>query len=188
MAKPKKKYPKCPCCLTERNRTEMKVCLSILEKIERKEFKHYKEWGIDPYNSFIGDNFEWACDTCLNEKKAILANPGLQTFVWSPNLAYFDSEKVCRTCGKDFKFTKEEKQLWYEKLKFWMDSEPVNCLQCRRELRVLKAENKILSGILQKAEKEITVDELKTVADIYRKWDKPEKVKFYEAMTRKKQR
>ncbi len=188
MAKPKKKYAKCPSCLTDRHRTEMTLCLSILEKIERKEFKHYKELNIDTYNSFIDSKFEWACDFCLNEGKAILANPGLQTYAWTPHLAYHDIDLVCRTCGTSFKFTKEEKQLWYEKLKLWIDSEPANCLKCRRQQRLLKTENKKLSDILRKRENEITIDELKTVSDIYRKWDKVEKAKLYEAIIRKKNR
>ncbi|MFI5407101.1 MAG: zinc-ribbon domain containing protein [Nitrososphaerales archaeon] len=166
----------------------MKICLSILEKIERKLYKHYKELNIDSYDSFIDCNFEWACDTCLKDKKAILANPSLQNYAWNPNLAYHDKELICRTCGANYKFTKEEKQLWYEKLKFWIDSEPVSCLNCRRHLRILKKENKTLSDILKKDEKEISIDELKTLSDIYRKWDKIEKAKFYDNLIRKKLR
>ena len=186
MSKPKKKYAKCPSCLTDRHRTEMTVCLSILEKLERKEYKHYKELNIDTYNSFFDSKFEWACDTCLKERVAILAKPGLQNYAWTPHLAYHDTDLICRTCGTDFKFTKEEKQLWYEKLKFWIDSEPANCLRCRRQLRFLKSENKTLSEILKKKEKEITTDELKTVSDIYRKWDRIEKAKFYDSIIRKR--
>ena len=164
----------------------MTICISALEKLERKEYGHYKELSIDTYNSFINSSLEWACDNCLKDKKAILANPGSQNFVWHPNLAFRDKDLVCRKCGTDFKFTKEEKQLWYEKLKFWIDSGPVNCLRCRREIRLFKAENKLLSDILKKDENEITIEELKTVSGIYKKWDKPEKAKFYEAAIRRK--
>ena len=166
----------------------MAICLSILEKIERKLYKHYKELNVDTYNSFIDCNFEWACDTCLKDKKAIFANPALQTYAWNPNLAYHDKDLICRTCRANFKYTKEEKQLWYEKLKFWIDSEPVSCLNCRRQIRLLKKENKTLSDILIKDEKEISIEELKTVSDIYRKWDKIEKAKFYDNLVRKKLR
>ncbi|MGO8055825.1 hypothetical protein, partial [Rhizobium leguminosarum] len=83
-------------------------------------------------------------------------------------------------------FTKEEKKIWYEKLKFWIDSEPVNCLKCRRQLRLLKSENKVLSNILMKESDSITLEELKIVTDIYNKWEKFEKVKFYEAVARKR--
>ena len=158
----------------------------MLETIERKLNKHYKELKLDAYNSFIKCDFEWACDSCLQDKKAILANPDQQTYAWNPNLAYFDKDLICRTCGTNFKFTKEEKQLWYEKLKFWIGSEPVNCQKCRRQIRLLKSENKILSDILKKDESKITIEELKTVAEIYQNWDKPEKAKFYESVIRKR--
>ena len=125
---------------------------------------------------------------CLKDKKATLANPGLQIYPWTPHLAYHDVDLICKNCGTDFKFTKEEKQLWYEKLKFWIDSEPTNCLKCRRQLRLLKSENKTLSDILRKNKNEISIDELKVVADIYRKWDKIEKAKFYDSIIRKKER
>ena len=83
--------------MTEKHRTEMTICLSILEKLDRKLYKHYKELNIDTYDSFIDCNFEWACDTCLKDKKAILANPELQTYAWNPNLAYHDKDLICQT-------------------------------------------------------------------------------------------
>ncbi len=188
MAKPKKKYAICPCCLTERHRTEMIVCLAILEEMEKKEYKHYKELNIDTYNNFIDASFEWACDVCLKDKKAILASPAQQYASLAPSLAYHDIKKTCRTCRVEFTFTKEEKKLWYEQLKFWIDSEPVNCLKCRKEIRLLKEENKTISDILKKDEKDISIDELKIVADIYRTWDKIEKAKFYESKVEKRLR
>jgi hypothetical protein len=186
MANQKQKHAKCPCCLTEKHRTELSVCLTILEKIERKEIKHYKELKIDTYNSFIAANFEWACDNCLSDKKATLAKPGLQAYASTPHLAYHDKNMTCRACGTEFKFTKEEKQLWYEKLKFWVDSEPSNCLKCRRQKRLLKSENKVLSDILRKGADDISTDEYMIVADIYRKWDKVEKAKFYDSIVKRK--
>lgn len=186
MKRSKKKYPICSCCKSEVHRTEMNTCLSVLEKIERAEYKHYKELKIDTYDSFIECSFEWACDNCLKDKKAILASPGSQNYSWYPNLAYHDIDKTCRNCGTDFKFTKEEKQLWYEKLKFWTDSEPVNCLSCRREVRLLKIDNTTLSTILKKAETEMTQEELQTVVEIYRKWEKEERAKYYESILTKR--
>jgi hypothetical protein len=189
MSKKKTKYPICPCCKAERHRTEIIICLSVFEKWEKQIYKHYRELGIDSYNSFIDSDFDWACDVCLNENKAILANLNVQNIPSTgPHLAYFDTHDVCRTCGADFIFSKEEKVFWYEHLQFHLYSKPVNCLQCRRETKALKEETKILSDILKKDEKEITIDELKTVIEIYHKWDKVEKGKFYEAMKRKKEK
>jgi hypothetical protein len=188
MAKEKKKYAICPSCRTEKHRTEMKTSLALLEKMEKTRFKHYKELGLDPYNSFIDSSFEWACDACLGSGKAILANPGLQNYCWDPHIAYFDATHVCRSCGIDFIFSKEEKRLWYEQLKFWIDAAPVNCPACRKELRQLKRENNTLSEILNKEEDDISSDELQSVIGIYKKWGKDNKVKYYESLWNKRQR
>ncbi len=186
MPRQKKKYPHCPCCSTDKDRMDMTVCISLLDKLERKLYKNYNELNLDPYIRFIGCSFEWACDNCLRDKKAILASPGLQQYAWDPNLAYHDTNLVCRTCKTDFKFTKEEKLLWYEKLKFWISSAPINCLKCRKQVRVQKLENKTLSEILLKDENELTIDDLKTISDIYRKWENIDKAKFYDALARKR--
>ena len=181
----KKKFAKCPCCLIERHRTEVAVCLSILDKYERSLYKYYKELGIDVYQTLIESDFEWACDECLLEKKAVLANPLLQENAFSVNLAYSDQSVNCRKCGVDFRFTKEEKRKWYETYKFHLDSAPVNCSNCRREIRQLKAENKLLSDILGMEKSDVTLAQWQSVVEIYRKWDKPEKAKIYDALIKK---
>jgi hypothetical protein len=119
LKKSKNTLAKCQCCLTERHSSEMQVCLSILEKIERHSFKRYEELGLDQYRyaSFINSSFEWACDICLKNKKAIFAVPGLQETPWTPHLAYYDSLLHCYSCKKEFLFKKEEKKAWYESYK-----------------------------------------------------------------------
>ena len=181
----KKKFAICPACITERHRSEITVCLTILDRYERSQYKYYQELKVDSYQTLIDGDFEWACDDCLQSKKAVLASPLLQDTASSVNLAYADQNSKCRKCGSDFKFTKEEKRKWYETYKFHLDSTPVNCLNCRRQIRQLKAENKILSSILSKEKENVTLAEWQTVVDIYRNWDKPEKAKFYDAVIKK---
>ena len=164
----------------------MKIAISKMEKIDRAAYKNYKELGVDTYSSFIDSDFRWACDLCLQTKKAIEGNPNLQNYCWNPNYAYYDADKNCRTCNSEFVFTKEEKKYWYESLKFWIDSEPVNCVSCRREIRQLKVENKILSGILKKEEKEISTKELEKVVKIYSKWQMEQKAKYYKSIIKKR--
>ncbi|SHK33117.1 Probable zinc-ribbon domain-containing protein [Chryseobacterium polytrichastri] len=171
----------------EKYKAEISVCLSILENIIKIHFKQYKDLNIDAYEDFTNNNFEWACDLCLKNKKAIIAIPPLQNHVWNPKVAYYDTYLICRTCGKDFTFTKEEKKIWYETLQFWIQSSPVNCLQCRQQIRLLKIQSSTLSSILKKDKKEMSIEELTTVVEIYQKWNKPEKVKHYESLLKKKQ-
>lgn len=183
MRKQKEKYMKCPCCSIEKPRTEITVCLSILGKII---VKHYEMSASDAYEMLIGSNYIWACDDCLNRKKAIVAFPTFQNNELDSYLAYYDTDITCRTCGTKFTFTKEEKKLWYETLKFRMESMPVNCLPCRKQVRLLKAQNNTLSEILKKDAHEISMEELKTLVDIYTQWDKQEKATYYERLITKK--
>lgn len=164
----------------------MRTAIGMLEKIERKQFRYYKELGIDTYNSFIDSSFEWACDSCLTSKKAVLANPGLQEASVYPNLAYCDSKRNCRTCGSDFIFSADEKKLWYESLKFPSSAVPVDCLSCRKDKRRAKANNKVLTDILKKDTEDIPVSDLEKVVAVYRNTGKEEKAKFYESAIKKK--
>lgn len=174
--------------MTERHRTEMQTCVSILEKIERQEFKHYKELQLDQYTygSFIDSNFEWACDSCLEKKKANLAIPGLQETPSTPHLAYFDTQLNCYSCKKEFLFKKEEKKAWYESYKLPSNAQPNNCLDCRRKTQMHNSENKTISEILKKSEIEITENELQEVVGIYTSWDKMEKAKYYQSILNKR--
>ena len=174
--------------MTDKYRTEIKTCISILEKIERQEFKHYKELKLDQYTyeSFIDSEFEWACDNCLESKKAILASPGLQETPWTPHLAYSDTELKCSSCRKEFLFKKEEKKIWYESYKLPINAEPNNCLECRRKIRNQNLENKTISEILKKTEDEITDNELERVVEIYTLWDKMDRVKYYQSILNKR--
>lgn len=165
----------------------MQTCIAILEKIEKQEFKHYKELQLDQYTyaSFINSNFEWACDSCLKSKKAILAIPGLQEVACSPHLAYFDTSLTCNTCKKDYLFKKEEKKTWYESYKLPANAQPNNCLHCRRKSQKQNSENKTISEILKKSEIEISENELEMVVGIYASWDKMEKAKYYQSILNK---
>jgi hypothetical protein len=168
----------------------MQTCISMLEKIERRELKHYKELQIAQYTyaHFIDSGFEWACDSCLGAKKAILANPGLQETPWTPHLAYFDTPRSCDSCKKEFLFKKEEKRAWYESYKLPITARPDNCLECRRKIRKQNSENKVISEILKKSEMEMTDHELEMVVGIYTSWDKMEKAKYFQSILNKRRR
>lgn len=81
MKREKKKFPICPCCNTAKQRTEMKLAISEMEKVDIQAYpKYYKELDLNQYYSFIDSDFSWACDACLDSKKAIKANPSLQNY------------------------------------------------------------------------------------------------------------
>ena len=187
MPKQNTKFPTCPSCNSAKYKTELEQVMYAMTTVERKAYPNIKTNKEDTYSSFIDADFDWACDTCLTSKKAILGNPSAQLYCWNPHYAYFDTIIECQKCQKDFTFSKEEKKYWYENLKFWIESVPVNCGDCRKEVRKLKIENKTLSDILMKEEDDLTIAELKSVIDIYTIWGKVERAKYFRAILKRKQ-
>lgn len=184
--KDKKKYAICSCCGQGKHRTEMEAAILEMNKINNAFFKDHKGYfKLEAYDSFIDSSFDWACDKCLESKKAITANYKVHFNGGESNLAYFDTKLNCNTCQKKFIFAKEEKKYWYENLKFHIDSSPVNCADCRKEIRYLKNQNTVLSEILKKQESEISISEIENIMEIYSEWNKPEKVKYYKSLLNK---
>ena len=179
------KLPKCPCCNNEIHRTEMETVVKEMTKLDKANYKHYKELDIDSYYSFIDSNFKWACDNCLKSKKAILAGIGSQNYSFTPHFAYFDIKSNCFNCKNDFVFSKEEQRHWYESIKLYSYASPDNCFKCRQEIRKVKVQNKILSEILSKKESEFTKEDLEEIITIYKEWNKENKVNYYQSLLNK---
>ncbi len=186
MPRRKNKFPTCPSCHSPRYKTELEQVMNSMTAVDRKAYPNIKTSKEESYTSFIDANFDWACDPCLIGKRAILANPNSQTYCWNPHYAYFDTTIECHKCNNKFTFSKEEKKYWYENLKFWIESVPINCVDCRKATRKLKKENKILSDIIMKEEAKLTIEELKNIIDIYATWGKTERSKYFNSVLKRK--
>jgi hypothetical protein len=139
---------KCPVCdkeveLEENAKAFLNVSKTVPWSWSHEELIEYvvhprtwdndSSWGIEIENR---GKVHWACDQCLDRGEAILADTTQQTF--GGNLcfyAYFDLVFKCCTCGDLFMFSAKEQHYWYEKLKFWANSYPKDCLSCRRKKR-----------------------------------------------------
>jgi hypothetical protein len=75
----------------------------------------------------------------LDYDSAIKADISRQDFTVCPRHWYVNATFACSRCGKDFLFSAEEQRFWYEELRFYVDSQPRQCQECRIELRQLKA-------------------------------------------------
>ncbi len=131
------------------------------------------------------NSYQWACDECVQSKKATLANPKKQFYTFKnpwdtaiPYLAYFDKTFSCQQCSTDFVFSKEEQKHWYEKLQFVVYSKPIHCPSCRKEIRAQKNRNTELSTLLKDGQPN-NVDQLERIAEIYDELGKTEKAKAY---------
>ncbi|MEZ4829971.1 MAG: zinc-ribbon domain containing protein [Bacteroidia bacterium] len=182
----------CPCCRQHVRDRETEQVLSLLpfnglvttiNKPRREEF-------LETLKQHSG-LYQWACDTCINTGKAILAQPSRQFytfhFPWDiaiPYLAYFNKTLKCNRCGEYFTFSGEEQKYWYETLGFVVYSVPLQCASCRKEIRVEKSLNQELSDLLREGRPE-EKEKLLRIAEIYQQMDKPEKAKAYLTAARK---
>ncbi len=180
----RKQRPICPCCNIGRHLKEMEIVVGLFQEYHDKQFPNLETKIKD--QDFLQADFEWACDVCITARKAVIAIPSKQVTSGYPNMAYSDTLYTCGTCENDFLFHKEEKQLWYEKLQFSTSSIPYNCTACRKTIRKQKNENKQLSALLRKPEPELSKVELQQIIALYKEWDKPEKVAYFNSVLKKK--
>lgn len=185
--KPSLVQVKCPCCQDFANKNDLTKTLNL------GLFNQLSIPGDDTLvDEFITSLkkyslYQWACDNCLKEGKAILAKPEKQNYSsWGyPNLAYFDKTCTCRNCQSKFIFSGKEQQYWYEELQFYIDSLAVHCIPCRKQIQAKKNLNTRLSGLLKNGDpKDAKV--LEEIALLYKEMDKTEKWKEY--MTKSKKR
>jgi hypothetical protein len=73
----------------------------------------------------------------LDHKSAVKADVSKQNFTVCPRFWYVDATLKCARCGNVFHFGVDEQRVWYEEYKFWTDSFPNRCVECRRDLRHL---------------------------------------------------
>ncbi len=63
---------------------------------------------------------------------------------------YFDTKRVCRKCGAHFIFFAEEQRYWYEKLRFPLESDLIDCINCRKHEQRLKQAKQEYERLLTK--------------------------------------
>jgi len=185
----------CTCCSRAKDNTEVQQTTQLLpfDGSFRAVGQSWADSFIQICNSCLGF-YQWACDTCIDEGKAILADPAKQKYTFkypwdtaTPFLAYFDKKRTCRKCKSSFIFSKSEQQFWYEELQFVVYSTPVHCKSCRKETRAKKQLNTQLSKLLKDGQP-TTLEELEQVAEIYKKMGLIEKWKMYSTFAKKLKR
>lgn len=90
----------------------------------------------DDKPGWVSDH-DWAiCPKCISQGKAIVADCGRQDWgLGGPIGAYWDQQRHCQYCGRDYVFSAKEQQFWYEEQRFITQSAPIACVACRKELR-----------------------------------------------------
>jgi hypothetical protein len=70
---------------------------------------------------------------------AVRADVTKQDYTVCPRHWYIDATFKCRDCDEDFLFSAQEQRFWYEQRRFYVDSQPVRCPECRKKERARKA-------------------------------------------------
>ncbi|MCW8931552.1 MAG: zinc-ribbon domain-containing protein [Gammaproteobacteria bacterium] len=82
----------------------------------------------------------WQYDeTSIFPETAILADTNLQNYSVYPIEIYVDIEKKCRDCNHWFLFFAQEQKYWFEILRFYVDSDCVKCIDCRKKDHNIKS-------------------------------------------------
>jgi len=168
---------RCPCCQDKISSSSIKQILLLL-----------RDGFVQPNGNSKGEAFihivrrypslyQWACDNCLNEGKALLSNPSKFRDSWNPTthlLAYYDKGYTCESCGEKGILGKEIQKHWYEELKLNLHVRTARCKSCRKA-RDLNTE---LSNLLKDGKPEDKAS-LMRVSEIYEAMGKIEKMKAY---------
>jgi hypothetical protein len=123
----------CPCC--QKKVTEAHLSNTI-ELLKLNDCWH--EVTPEQPLIFTLPHYKWACDTCLENKKAILADITKQNYVRRVveakrpfHLAYTPLKFVCRQCEKPFTISSAQQKRSYEHAKISIRSVPIICFGCQ---------------------------------------------------------
>lgn len=172
----------CPCCKKYKEKNQVRTLINQMHPLHPKGFNVDFDWLCRVMSSGYK---RWACDDCIKSKKAIISDPKQMNFSVMPKyLAYFNEERTCFDCKKDYIFSAEEQKYWFETLNFWHDAIPNGCKLCRKKIRHQKELVKRLSYLLENLDKN-NREALLEIAQIYNEMGKEEKVKHYTALAKK---
>ena len=157
----------CPCCGVARGKQAKQYLLKIEQQCDRYKLKVWVEsegWSV---RSAMAMSLQWACPICLKRSIALPGKPWLQTWCdYNPYFAFFDVELNCEDCQNKFIFSASEQQFWYERLKFWVQSRPKHCINCRKAKRRIKEANTKLQELLKNCNRHNSID-LARLAKLY---------------------
>lgn len=166
----------CKCCGRQRYFSEIRKSVEVYKEI----YKVNKKGLIQLW--FRTHVFEWACDLCINEEKAITRNPKKVYGNEHDAVSFFDQVLTCSKCEKKFLFSKQEKKYWFEELKFYPLSHRKECFDCRKKRR----DNNRLSELLKEGNSNLESEEIEEIIEIYSRNGKEEKVRMYQNRLKEK--
>jgi len=95
------------------------VAVDIFGNTEPKKMPKHFFWGV----------------LDLDYSTAIRADTGAQDYTVCPRQWYIDAHFRCADCGSTFLWSAVEQKAWFETYRFYVDSQPTRCQQCRAKRR-----------------------------------------------------
>ena len=71
----------------------------------------------------------------IDYSSAVRADVAVQDYSVAPRHWYIDARFRCRECGAEFVWSAAEQKNWFEVYRFYVDSEPTRCRECRAKRR-----------------------------------------------------
>jgi hypothetical protein len=71
----------------------------------------------------------------INYSTAMRANIAAQDYTVCPRHWYIDARFRCGACGAQYVWSAEEQKVWFETYRFYVDSRPTLCRDCRAKRR-----------------------------------------------------
>ena len=87
----------------------------------------------------------------FNYETAIEGDPSRQNYSVCPRYWFVDVTCICGICRSRYVWSATEQKTWFEEWKFWVDSRPRHCQQCRRRRRQQKNARKEYDAIVEQA-------------------------------------
>jgi hypothetical protein len=174
----------CPCCGKQRDIQKQTRLLAIQQAFS-DNFYFYGSWAVLDASAGL---IQWACNSCLEDGAALEGKLEKQTFLdHRPYLAYIDRDYVCEDCHNPFIFRAREQQYWYEELKFWVQSYPKQCPECRWKRRAKQKVVQDLQNALSHLDPK-DPKQLLQIASLYAQAEYGEKAQEYLARARNRAR
>jgi len=177
-------FIRCPCC-GKRRKIQTQTRLVAIQQAFSNNWLCHGDWAV---RFAKARSIRWACNDCLQSGAAIEGRPEKQTFVdFEPYLAYIDRLFTCEDCHCSFVFSAQEQQYWYEELKFWVQSHPKQCPECRRKRRAKRQAMQDIQKELSQLDPE-DPQQLLRLASLYLQVENSPKAQEYVAKASKRAR
>jgi len=98
------------------------------EKEKQKILEQFERFAACLFPQYKRLNYQSAIQADTSKHKA-------STYFGSHRTWYIDAWFDCEQCGKEFCWTVQEQQCWFEQLHFWIDAYPKSCPDCRKNRR-----------------------------------------------------